>query len=104
MVGQIAENFDGLGRLSRALVNHSCLILRHGYEFFVFARTDLLQLLESLIVALEVLVAERSVVGGKSAGICVWIFLGDCRKLLDGVFGARGLRGIERLAGIVGIG
>src|SRR5580692_2753504 len=104
MIGQIAENLDSLGGLSSALVNHSRLILGHGDEFLVFAGTDLLQLLESLIVPFEIFVAKRGVISGKSAGICVRIFFGDGGELLNGVFRAGGFGGIERLARVVGIG
>ena len=104
VVGQVAENLGGIRGLSGALVNHSRLILRHGYELFVFAGTDLLQLFESLIVALEVFVAKRGVIGGEPAGIRVWIFFSNGGKFVNGIFSARGFRGIEGFAGIVGIG
>src|SRR5580692_13103134 len=101
MVSQVPEDFGGLRRLSGALVNHARLILRHGCKLFVLARTNLLHLFESLIVALKVLIAKSCVIGGETSGVRVRILLGDCGKLLSGILGARGFRGIERFTRIV---
>src|SRR5580700_3180181 len=76
VLSQVAEYFGSLGVLSRAFVNHSRLILRHGDKFFVLAGADFLQFLEGLIVPLQVFVAKRCIVGSEPAGIRVWIFLG----------------------------
>src|SRR5579872_7026148 len=104
MLRQVTENFGGIGSLTGAFVNYSRLILRHRNEFLVLARADLFQLLESLIVPLQVLVAKRRIVGGELAGIRAWIFLGNGGKFLNSVLSPRGFCLIEGFAGIVWIG
>src|SRR5437588_495977 len=74
LVRQSAKGFDGIIGSAGAGVNDRHLILRHGGELFVAAAANLLQFLENLIVALEVLETKRGVIAREFSGIGARIF------------------------------